>query len=189
MRFATIGGNSLGLQRQQENNLKMPRARSKAELLRFGGQEYARLLALIGDLTEQQRSETPVFDNRTVKDLIAHLYAWQLLFLTWYQEGMAAKKPQIPAPGFTWKDNPALNEKLYQEYSDASWKKIWSSFEKSHAKLMALVKQHSDKELTTKRKYSWTGSTDLATYLAGATSSHYVWAIGLIKRFKRNLAG
>lgn len=166
----------------------MPRARTKAELLQFGEQEYARLLALMGDLTEQQRSETPVFDNRTVKDLLAHLYAWHTLFLNWYRDGMADKKLQIPAPGFTWKETPALNEKLYQQHKNVPWEEMLASFGRSHQKVMALVRKHSDKELTTKRKYAWTGSSNLATYLAGATSSHYVWAVGLIKGFKRNLA-
>lgn len=165
----------------------MPRARNKAQLLEFGEQEYSRLQDYLQGLTEDQRSRTPVFENRTVKDIIAHLHAWHLLFLDWYKEGMAGRKPQIPAEGFTWKDSPALNEKLYRDHKDTPWKEVWASFEKSRQKVLALVKKHSDKELTTKKKYAWTGSTDLATYLAGTTSSHYAWANDLIKKYRKRL--
>ncbi|MBX3049797.1 MAG: ClbS/DfsB family four-helix bundle protein [Anaerolineales bacterium] len=69
----------------------MPRARNKAELLEFGEAQYNRLIGLVGDLSEEQRDEIPVFDNRTVKDIVAHLDAWLRLFLGWYRAGMAGE--------------------------------------------------------------------------------------------------
>jgi hypothetical protein len=160
----------------------MPRAQNKQQLLDFSKQEYERLFKLISKLTPKQRDQEYIFDNRTSKDLVAHLYAWQLLELTWYKDGMSGKKPEIPAPGYTFKDAPALNEKLYQDFKNISWEDLLKKFSGSHNKLLKIIRNHSDEELTTKKKYAWTGSTNMATYFASALSSHYIWAIDLIRK-------
>ncbi len=166
----------------------MPRARDKQQLIDFGIREYDQLMDLVSDISEQDLMEKPVFENRSVKDIIAHLHAWHLLFFNWYEVGMAGEKPAIPAPGYSFKDTPALNEKLYQDYKDNSWKEITELFRDSHQHVMEIIEKHSDEELTTKKKYKWTGSTNLASYLASATSSHYVWASQSIKKFKKTLS-
>lgn len=167
--------------------MNMPRARDKKQLIDFGEKEYEKLMSLVSEIPEQDLVAKPVFDNRTVKDVIAHLHAWHMLFFNWYEVGMSGEKPAIPAPGYSFKDAPALNEKLYQDYKDKSWKDIKNSFGESHQRAMEIINKHNDDDLTTKKKYAWTGSTNMASYLASATSSHYVWAIQLIKKFKKKL--
>jgi hypothetical protein len=165
----------------------MPRARTKQQLLDFGKAEFETLLKHVTELTEDQLTKKMVFDNRTTKDILAHLHAWHKLELSWYKEGMAGKKPEIPAPGYTFKDAPALNEKLFQEYKAVVLQEVLSLLKKSHNEIIEIVQKHSDAELTTKKKYAWTGSTDMCSYFASALSSHYVWANDLIKKFKKTL--
>jgi hypothetical protein len=160
----------------------MPRARNKAELITYGNKEYKALCDLVNMLKQEKLETTEVFENRTVKDIIAHLHAWHLLFFEWYKVGMSGDKPYIPAKGYTFKDTPKLNEKLYQEYKNIKWEAIYKDFKDSHKKIMEIIENHSEEDLTQKKKYKWTGSTNLASYLASATSSHYVWAKKLIKK-------
>ena len=47
---------------------------------------------------------------------------------------------------------------------------------------MARPTTKQDEELFTKKKYHWTGSTSLGSYLVSATSSHYDWALKLIRK-------
>jgi len=163
----------------------MARAQNKQQLLDFGQKEYQRLFDLISQLSPKQRDQEFIFGNRTSKDIVAHLYAWQLLELSWYKEGMSGKKPEIPAPGYTFKDAPKLNEELYQDYKNIPWDDLKNKFSDSHNALMKVIDSHTDKELSTKKKYAWTGTTSITCYLASALSSHYVWAIDLIhKHFK-----
>ena len=165
----------------------MARARTKQELLDFGEKEFIRLMEMVGSLREENLEEPFVFDNRAVKDIIAHLHAWHQLFFGWYQVGMRGEKPAIPAEGYSFKDTPALNEKLFQEYKDLSADEIMTMFKDSHARIMQIIDGHTDEELITKKKYKWTGSTNLASYLASATSSHYVWASTMIRKWIRKL--
>lgn len=160
----------------------MVRAQNKQELLAFGQKEYKRLFDLVLQLSPKQRDREFIFDNRTAKDIVAHLYAWQLLELDWYKLGMAGKKPEIPAHGYTFKDAPKLNEKLFNEYKEIVWSDLKEKLSNSHNEILKIVKSHTDKELSTKKKYAWTGTTSITCYFASALSSHYVWAIDLIRK-------
>lgn len=163
----------------------MARPTNKTELIEFAEKENKKLIDLVNKISDKQRDSEFIFDNRTTKDIIAHLYAWQLLELYWYTQGMKGNKPEIPAHGYTFKNAPALNEKLYQDYKDIKWEVLLKNFTKTHNQLIDITKSHTEQELFTKKKYIWTGSTDMAVYFRGALSSHYVWAINLIrKKFK-----
>lgn len=77
----------------------MPRARTKQQLLDFGKTEFETLMSHINELTEDQVTKKFIFDNRTVKDILAHLHAWHELELTWYKDGMAGKNLRFPLQG------------------------------------------------------------------------------------------
>jgi hypothetical protein len=161
---------------------KVARARSKKELLDFGNKEFGILVDLADQFQGSDLLQENIFDNRTVKDILTHLYAWHQLFFVWYEEGMADKKPEIPAPGYTFKTTPELNEKLYQDHKEDKWESVLKNLTISHQKCMEFIKQHSEEELFTKKKYSWTGTTSMGSYFASATSSHYAWANDLLRK-------
>lgn len=166
----------------------MARAQNKQQLFEYGKKEFERLMEFTSTLTSDQRDKEYVYSDRTVKDIVAHVFAWQMLELIWYEEGMQGKKPAIPAPGFTFKDSPRLNEKLFQEYKAIRWQDLMKKLSVTHNKLMSIINKHTDEELSTKKKYAWTGSTNITCYFAAALSSHYVWANDLIrKHFKCTL--
>ena len=167
----------------------MPRPQNKPELLELSEKNYERLLKQIEELPEDIRlSEFPTGTlNRTVTDVLAHLHEWHLMMLSWYTIGMKGEKPVMPAEGFTWKDLPTLNRNIWIKYKDADHKEIMNSFKKSYRQIRALIERHTDKELFTKKKYPWTGSTSLGAYLVSATSSHYDWAFKLIKKSTKTL--
>jgi hypothetical protein len=48
----------------------------------------------------------------SVKDVLAHLVEWQQMNLNWYAAGLRREKPPIPAPGFTLREPPRLNEMI-----------------------------------------------------------------------------
>ena len=161
----------------------MPRARTKKELIEFGDKEYKNLIEIVNSIPEEKRKGLKLFDNWKLNDIIIHLHAWHNLFFNWYEVGMKGEKPEIPAPGYTFKDTPALNEKIYQENKHFSLEEALEKFKKSHSEIMDIVNSHTEEELETKKMYKWTGSTNLASYLASASSSHYNWAAKEIKKY------
>jgi hypothetical protein len=98
---------------------------------------------------------------------------------------MSGKKPAIPAEGYTWITYSGLNHEIYQKYKGTELTQALGMFRKSHQDVMALIENHTDEELFTKKKYTWTGTTSLAAFLISSTSSHYDWGIKTIKPLKK----
>jgi hypothetical protein len=48
----------------------------------------------------------------SVKDVLAHLVEWQQMNLAWYAAGLRGEKPAVPAPGFTLRELPRLNDMI-----------------------------------------------------------------------------
>jgi hypothetical protein len=162
----------------------MPRPKSKSELLALSAENYSKLLSFIENLppAKQQSTFPKGYLNRSIRDVLAHLHAWHLLFNDWYSVGMKGEKPAIPAEGYTWKTTPDLNVVIQKKYADTPIAEVRKNLEQSHEEIMHLIKSHSDEELFEKKRYKWTGTTSLGAYLISATSSHYDWALKLIKK-------
>jgi len=161
----------------------MPRPKTKIELLEASASNFEKLLALVDSMPENLVSKPGACEEASAKDMLAHLHAWHKLYLNWYEEGMAGEKPEMPAPGFTWKMTPELNAEIDAEYKDVPLNEILSLLKSTHAQLMKIIEGHSDEELFTKKRYAWTGSTSLGSYTVSATSSHYAWALKHIRKF------
>ncbi|UJH68480.1 ClbS/DfsB family four-helix bundle protein [Allomuricauda sp. SCSIO 65647] len=164
----------------------MPRPKTKDELLRLAHANFERLEVYVEDCPkEEQLREFPKGTlNRNIRDVLAHLHHWHLMFLEWYRIGITGVKPEMPAKGYTWKTLPELNKEIQKRYSNTDLEKVKSLLKSSFGEVFNIIESHSDEELFTKKKYGWTGSTSLGAYLISATSSHYDWALKLIKKAK-----
>ena len=162
----------------------MSRPTNKPELLAQCKINYGNLLDFIDSLPIQKREGTfpEGYLNRNIRDVLAHLHQWHLMAARWYKEGMAGNKPDMPAKGYTWKTMPELNREIQKKYSRMEFEKVKLLLAESHQKMNDIITRHSNDELFEKKRYAWTGSTSMAAYLTSATSSHYDWALKLIKK-------
>lgn len=162
----------------------MPRPTTKKDLRAQSHSKFEALKTLIDDLSpvDRERDFRPGSMNRNIRDVLGHLHHWHMLMLGWYAVGMKGSKPDMPAKGYTWATTPELNRLIHARYSAVRLKKVQVLFERSHTDVMALIERHSDVELFTKKRYPWTGTTSLGAYMVGATSSHYEWALKLIRK-------
>ena len=162
----------------------MGRPKNKAELKELSNSNFQKLMELVEDKKQVDHSvEFPAgYLNRNIKDVIAHLHEWHNMFLTWYKEGMKGVKPHMPKEGYTWKTLPDLNREIWNTYKDHKLEDVVKKLKSSHSQMESLIDGHSNEDLFTKKKYKWTGSTSMGAYLISATSSHYDWAIKLIKK-------
>ena len=162
----------------------MPRPKNKVDLITLSQANFERLNDLIDQLppAQQKKNFPDGTMNRNIRDVLAHLYHWHLLFLGWYKIGMSGKKPDIPAKGYNWKETPALNRMILEKYQVMSLGTIRKKFAKSHDEVQQVIKAHANEELWVKGVYPWTGGTCLGAYLVSATSSHYDWAFKLIRK-------
>lgn len=162
----------------------MARPKSKTELIYQSEENYEKLNDFIDHISlEKQESEFPPGTmNRNIRDVLAHLHHWHIMFLDWYGVGMTGGKPDMPAKGYTWKETPQLNQWIWTKYQNFKLAEIRILLDNSFENIQKIIKSHPNEELFEKKRYKWTGSTSLGAYLISATSSHYDWAFKLIKK-------
>ncbi len=165
----------------------MARPKNKTDLITQSQSNFDKLFDFVDGFSEaEQEKDFPEGTlNRNIRDVLAHLHHWNLMFLDWYSVGMAGQQPKMPAENHTWKTLPDLNREIQVKYSKTDLGEAKKLLRASFRKVFAIIKKHADEELFTKKKYHWTGSTSLGAYLVSASSSHYDWAYKLIKRVKK----
>ena len=122
----------------------------------------------------------------SVKDVLAHLVAWQQLNLGWYEAGLRGEKPAMPAPGYTLRDLPRFNQMLYRKHHRRALRAIKADYLTYHRRVVDLIQSLTDSDLITIGRFSWTGpSWSLSDYLRASTAAHYLWARNRIRRWWR----
>ena len=99
----------------------MPRAISKKQLLTAMQKEHGKLTNLLATLSPETLNQSSKdIENWAVKDVLTHVTAWEQMVISWYQAGLQGDVPELPAPGFNWRQIPALNQQIYEQHQMGS---------------------------------------------------------------------
>ena len=162
----------------------MGRPTTRDELVERIDTDFALLLAAVSEVPPDALTAPGACEQWSVKDLLAHLDAWHELFLGWESVGSAGDRPEMPAPGLTWKETPTLNQQIWERTRDDELTDVRARLDDSHRRVREVVAGYGE-DLFEKRRYPWTGSTSVGSYAVSATTSHYDWARKLIRRWAK----
>lgn len=152
------------------------RAKTKAELLESIRTTHDKLEKKFSQLTPTQIIWRGSMGDWSVKDILAHLVDWERRLIAWYRAGLQGEVPETPAPGFTWRELPKLNQIGYEWHKDETLDEVLDQYHKSYQECLHLVEEMSEREIFEPRVYAWTGPSSLLPWIAANTSSHYNWA-------------
>jgi hypothetical protein len=159
----------------------------KKELLSEIQRERTALNETLALLSTRQMTQPGITRGGwSVKDVLAHLIEWQQMNLDWYAAGLRGERPAMPAPGYTLRELPRLNQMIYQKHRRRSLQAVIHDYESYHQRVLELIESLPDADLVTLERFSWTGpSWTLSDYLRASTAAHYLWARKHIKRWWR----
>lgn len=171
----------------------MPRPTTKTELLTAADTGFDKLFAMIDGMPESDQTAPFCFDadvagkeahwkrDKNIRDVLVHLYEWHQLLLDWVKSNQNGEtKPFLPKP-YNWKTYGDMNVGFWEKHQGTSYEQSRKMLEESHEAVRALIGEFTDEELFEKKRFSWTGTTNLGSYCVSATSSHYDWAQKKIK--------
>jgi hypothetical protein len=167
----------------------MARPTTKQELIIAGNRQFNKLWELINSMSDEEQNAVFRFEDRdkTVRDVLVHLYEWHQLLLNWATANRIGEaKPFLPAP-YNWRTYPEMNVEFWKKHQNTPYDASKAMFVESHAKVIALIETFSDEELFSKKHFAWTGTSSLGSYCVSATSSHYDWAMKKIKMHIKTL--
>ncbi|GAP12782.1 uncharacterized conserved protein [Longilinea arvoryzae] len=161
----------------------MVKQTSKDQLLRDIQTERNRLENCLSELTNDELEQPGVTGDWSVKDILAHLAAWERLLLEWYQAGLRGGSSTILPVGMSRKKIDRLNQAIYEKNKDRPLNEVISEFNKSYKQVLTAIEAMSEEDLFGHGRIDWTGKLLLADYVAGNTCNHYAWAKTQIRKW------
>jgi len=154
----------------------MPKPSTKEQLLFEIDKEHKALEKFLASLTPELTNRPGAIASWSIKDVLAHLFAWEQIFLGWYSAGSHGETPHLPAEGYNWGQLDQLNQEIYEKYQHYTLEEVGEKFQASHRQILTAVEGMSDEELFIPGRYAWTRKNSLAAYVIPCTSEHYQWA-------------
>ena len=165
----------------------MDRPVTKAELLRGIREERQRLENALKGVTGADMAKTTKPGEWSVKDILAHVSAWEDTFIKWYHVGLGGGK--VDKPNFHKAGVLAeMNRQFYEANRHRSLKDVLAGFEDSYQHILSVVESIPEKDMFTRGKYAWTGRQNLAVYIIANTSGHYPSHLKMIEALKKKLS-
>lgn len=166
----------------------MAKQASKAQLLKDIHTERRRLEKNLSALRAGDMLRPGVIGTWSVKDILAHLVAWERLFIDWYQTGLRGSKPATVPVGMSQNAIDALNQQIYEQNQWRALEDILADFHASYQKIATMIEGIPEVEMFSHCQFNWTGKLTLADYIAGNTCNHYAWAKSVIRKWARREA-
>lgn len=161
----------------------MAKQSSKTQLLADIKSEHQRLENYLELLKDDEMLTAGVVGSWSVKDLLAHLTAWEQLFLSWYRAGLtnASVRPSPVGMGRTAIDE--INQRVYADNRDKPLAQVLEDFRQSYQQTLAEVESIPEEDIFGQQRFVWTGKHTLADYVTGNTCNHYRWAKDKIRQW------
>ena len=150
----------------------------QARLLDHMQQEYAALAATLAPLDEARLTRPGVYGDLSVKDVLAHVAAWQGMEIGWLQAALRGAPVVRYAPGYELNgDNgdavtDRLNARIVAENRDKPFAAVLADLQSTHSGLIAVVQALSDADLNDPHRFAWWDGEPIWTSIAGNSYDH-----------------
>lgn len=167
----------------------MVKQTSKDQLLKDIHTERIRLESNLSTLSAEEMSQPGVTGTWSVKDVLAHLVAWERLFIEWYQTGVEGCSPSTLPVSMSQGAINSLNLQIYERNQSRSLDEILAEFHASYQQILAVIEEIPESDMFAHGRFDWTGKLTLADYIAGNTCNHYAWAKSQIRKWVKRKVG
>ena len=164
----------------------MNKPTTKAELLKGIRDERKRLENALKGLADAEMTKAEAVGAWSVKDILAHIAAWEKSFLKWYETGLRGEKQVMPdwkKPGII----DAINRQIYQRSRKRALKEVLAEFRASYRLILKTVEDIPEDAIFVPAKYDWLGKATLADYIFINTTEHYMEHLAMIDAIRKKL--
>lgn len=132
---------------------------------------------LLSTLKEEQNL-APNFDlDWSIKDVMAHLWAWQQISIARMDGGPHDRKPEYPKwiveSIENWEDDAdSVNALTFETYHKEPWTVIYENWKVGYLHFLELGSQISERDLLDGDRYAWLNGYSLASILISSYDHH-----------------
>ena len=151
----------------------------KEEILAMLREEFERWEALLAELDEAQvtAAQEGHSGGLSIKDEIAHLWAWQQITNARLGAALAGEEPRFP--GWLQGLEPdahenleTINGRIYDMNRDKSWADVYGDWREGYLQVMQQADAVPEADLLEKGRYAWLAKHALLAVLDGTYEHH-----------------
>jgi hypothetical protein len=172
-----------------EERYYMTKQTSKKQLIDDIHSERKRLQNTLSGLSSEDMIQAGILGYWTVKDILAHLVAWERLFCDWYLCGVQGVNPKTAPVGMSQNAINVLNQRIYEENHFRKLDDILAEFQSSYQETINVIESIPEEDIFDHGRFTWTGKLTLADYITGNTCNHYAWAKSQIRKRMNHTSG
>jgi hypothetical protein len=150
----------------------------KTQILAALKEEFERWDKLLAGLSVEQITAPRFIGDWSIKDLVAHLMAWQIRSIARLEAAIADREPVLP--GWPPDVHPEIEENLqavnawiYQTYHQLPWEETYRRWKKGYLHLMELGAAVPAEDLSQPGRYAWMEGKPLALVLHASYDHHH----------------
>ena len=149
----------------------------KEHILAALQEQFERWEKLLAELSEEQIT-TPRFDfDWSIKDVMAHLWAWQQISISRLEAGLHKREPDYPSWIVSvvenWEeDADQVNALTFENNHDKSWSEIHEAWKSGFLHFLELGNKISERNLLDGDRYPWLKGYSLAAILIASYDHH-----------------
>ena len=156
----------------------------KTHLLAALREEFEHWETVLAGLSETQITAIPAPGELSLKDEIAHLWAWQQRSIARLEAGLSGTAPKMP----TWwpdatvarpDDTDAhevmtnqVNALIYETFRDRAWSEVYQSWQSAFRHFLDVGAALPEPALLDASRYGWLNGYSLADVLLGSYDHH-----------------
>jgi hypothetical protein len=139
--------------------------------------EFARWETLLAGLSEARIISPDLPDGWSIKDVVAHLMAWQTITNARLQAALQGGEPLFSNwPAGLEPDGDehleAINAWIYAAHCDRSWAEVHHDWRAGFQRILEAVEAIPESDLLEAGRYPWIAGYPLAAILEGTTEHH-----------------
>lgn len=151
---------------------------TKSELLALLREEFGRwdqMLARLGD----EQVQAIVYDNRAIKDEVAHLWMWQRISGARVKAALEGTEPDLSWWHEEYEPEDEdhindINEWIYQSNKATDWSTVYADWRSGFQEFIEMASTVPEADLTDVEKYAWLNGYPLMAVLDGTYDHHHV---------------
>ena len=149
----------------------------KAHILTALSEQFEQWENLLASLSESQITAPGFFDNWSIKDIVAHLWAWQQRSIARMEAVRLNREPEFPTwvAGLDPEDyavTDPVNAWIYTTNRDLPWAQVHQNWRTGFQQLLKSADGITEKDLLDTEKYAWLQGTPVALVLLGTYDHH-----------------
>jgi hypothetical protein len=140
-------------------------------------EEFDHWESVLASLTETQITTAPQASELSIKDELAHLWAWQQRSIARLEAGLHNTQPRMPSwlPGVdpeSESNTDAINAQIYETFRDRPWAAVYEQWRSGFLHFLAISEQLPEPALLDASRYGWLSGYSLADVLLGTYDHH-----------------